>query len=140
MSELKTQVNDASVDDFINSAATQQKRTDGFKLLEMFTRLTGEQPKMWGSSIIGYGQYHYKSDRSSQEGDWPLVGFSPRKQNLSLYVLNYDGETNPLLQKLGKHKAGKGCLYINKLADVDETILEELIQNSYHEMKVKHSK
>jgi uncharacterized protein YdhG (YjbR/CyaY superfamily) len=91
---------------------------------------------MWGSSIVGFGQYHYKSERSRQEGDWPLVAFSPRKQNLSLY-LTIDGYTRyaQLLERLGKYKTGKGCLYINKLSDVDSSVLEELIDKAYRDSK-----
>lgn len=132
MSELKTKVNDSSVDDFINAVEDETKRKDSFELVELFSRITGQEPKMWGSSIIGFGQYHYKSERSTQEGDWPLTGFSPRKQNLSLYltVAGYE-KYAPLLGKLGKHKAGKGCLYINKLSDVDRSVLEKLISETY---------
>src|SRR4051812_37609981 len=117
MSEIKTTVNDASVDDFINSAP-ESKRADARVLLELFKRITGEQPKMWGPSIIGFGQYHYKSERSRQEGDWMLTGFSPRKAAISLYVMLGHGHFDELLGKLGKHKTGVGCLYVNKLADV----------------------
>lgn len=136
MSELKTKANDASVEAFIDSIENQTKKQDSLDLLEMFSKVTGETPKMWGSSIIGFGQYHYKSERSSQEGDWPLIAFSPRKQNLSLYltITGYDTYT-ALLDKLGKHKKGKGCLYINKLADVDRGVLEKLIDKTYVESK-----
>lgn len=131
MSELKTKVNDASVEEFIDQIPDETKRNDSIKLLEMFERITGENAKMWGSAIIGFGQYHYKSERSSQEGDWPLVAFSPRKANLSLY-LTYDVEQfADLFSKLGKHKTGKGCLYINKLADVDIAVLEQAIDQAY---------
>jgi hypothetical protein len=131
MAEPKTKVNDGDVQAFIRSVEGEQKRADSFKLLEMFTRLTGEEPKMWGTSIIGFGQYHYKSQRSSQEGDWMITGFSPRKQNLTLYILNYAHEYGDELDDLGKHSRGKGCLYINKLADVDQAVLEDLIKESY---------
>lgn len=87
MAEIKTKVNDGDVIDFINSIDNDQKKKDGLELLKIFTKITGEQPKMWGSSIIGFGQYHYKSERSSQEGDWMLTGFSPRKQALTLYLI-----------------------------------------------------
>lgn len=131
MSELKTKINDASVEEFIDQIPDETKRNDSIKLLEMFERITGENAKMWGSAIIGFGQYHYKSERSSQEGDWPLVAFSPRKANLSLY-LTYDVEQfADLFSKLGKHKTGKGCLYINKLADVDIAVLEQAIDQAY---------
>lgn len=131
MAELKTKVNEADVNEFINKVGEDQKRKDSFALLEMFKSVTGESPKMWGSSIIGFGQYHYKSDRSSQEGDWPLIGFSPRKQNLTLYIMNGFEDYRDLLSKLGKHKTSKGCLYINKLADVDTALLEQLVKKSF---------
>lgn len=135
MGEPKTKVNDGDVNEFINAVGNDSKRSDGFVLLEMFKRITGEEPKMWGPSIVGFGKYHYKSERSSQEGDWMLTGFSPRKQALSLYILHgLDNET-ALLDKLGKHKKGMGCLYISKLADVDLDILEKLIAKNYKFMK-----
>lgn len=142
MAELKTKVNDASVEDFINSVDKEQRRKDGFTLLKLFTKLTGEQPKMWGTSIIGFGKFHYKSERSSQEGDWPLVGFSPRKQSLTLYVLPmYEkGDYSDLLEKLGKHKSSVSCLYINKLADVDMGVLEKIIKKSYIDSKKRYNK
>lgn len=138
MSTIKTLVNDGSVEDFINAVDNETRRKDGFVLLDMFTKVTGEPAKMWGTSIIGFGQYHYKSERSSQEGDWPLVGFSPRKQNLTLYIIS-PGFTDyaELLEKLGKHKKSVGCVYINKLADVDMNVLEQLIKKSYLDSKKK---
>jgi len=138
MAEIKTKVNDVSVEDFINSVADEKKRKDGFTLLAMFKRVTGEPAKMWGSSIIGFGQYHYKSERSRQEGDWMLTGFSPRKQALTLYIMHgLENETDSL-KKLGKHKTGMGCMYINKLDDVDLTILEDLVKKNYQVMKQKN--
>ena len=134
MGELKTKKNDASPKEFIDSVEDKTRREDGYVLLEIFTRVTGETPKMWGSSIVGFGQYHYKSERSSQEGDWPLVGFSPHKQNLTLYVIGqYD--LDDLLGDLGKHKTSKGCLYINKLDDVDLSVLEKIIDRAYQESR-----
>jgi hypothetical protein len=131
MSTLKTTVNDANVEDFINKVDDETKRKDSFTLLEIYKKLTGEKPKMWGSSIIGFGKYHYKSERSTQEGDWPLAAFSPRKQNLTLYFMpGFDSYTE-LLSKLGKHKTSVGCLYIKKLSDVDQAVLEKLIIKSY---------
>lgn len=138
MSTIKTLANDGSVEDFINTASGT-KRDDGFVLLELFTKITGEKAKMWGTSIIGFGQYHYKSERSKQEGDWPLIGFSPRKQNLTLYIMPGFGDYSDMLAKLGKHKTSVGCLYINKLADVDMNVLEALVKRSYADMKKKHS-
>ncbi len=137
MSTLKTTLNDASVTDFIN-AVPETKRKDSFALLELFSKITGEQPKMWGSSIIGFGQYHYKSERSTQEGDWMLTGFSPRKQNLTLYIMLGFGDYTGLLADLGKHKISKGCLYINKLTDVDLAVLEKLITQSFAAMKKQY--
>lgn len=134
-STIKTQVNDASVEDFINGVEGEVKRQDSFKLLELYQRVTNEPPKMWGSSIIGFGQYHYKSERSSQEGDWPLAGFSPRKQSLTLYVMPGMADYSDLLKDLGKHKTSKACLYINKLADVDLKVLEKIIERSYLDTK-----
>lgn len=135
MGTIKTLDSEASVEDFINSNPTEVRRKDGLILLEMFTKLTGQKAKMWGPSIVGFGMYHYKSERSTQEGDWPLVGFSPRKQSLTLYVMiGFDG-LQDLLKKLGKHKTSVSCLYINKLADVNLKVLEELIRKSYIESK-----
>ncbi|HTE57904.1 MAG TPA: DUF1801 domain-containing protein [Verrucomicrobiae bacterium] len=140
MSEPKTKVNDGDVKQFINSVDGQKKRDDSFKLLQIFSKVTGEEPKMWGTSIIGFGQYHYKSERSKQEGDWPLTGFSPRKQNLTLYIMHGFDDYADLLQGLGKHKTSKGCLYINKLEDIDQGILEDLIKRSFLAMKESTSK
>jgi hypothetical protein len=139
MSEPKTKVNDGDVNEFLNAVADEQKRADSFVLLEMFKKVTGQPPKMWGSSMVGFDQYHYKSERSSQEGDWLMTGFSPRKQNLTLYVVNELDDYSDLLSKLGKHKTSVGCLYINKLQDVDRSVLEDLINRSYQAMKANFS-
>lgn len=135
MAELKTKPTDQNPKDFLNSVEPEQKKTDVFTLLELFQKVTGEKPVMWGASIIGFGQYHYKSERSTQEGDWPLVGFSPRKQNLTLYIKVDNNENKTLLTKLGKHKSSVSCVYINKLADVDQSVLTALIKNAYEHMK-----
>lgn len=134
-STIKTRVNDESVEGFINGVEDATKRQDSFTLLEMYKRITDEKPKMWGSSIIGFGQYHYKSERSRQEGDWPLAGFSPRKQSLTLYVMSEMVDYSDLLNALGKHKTSKACLYINKLADIDIKVLEKIIKRSYLDAK-----
>jgi hypothetical protein len=139
MATIKTTVNNASVEDFIQGVPDEAKRADSFALLELFTRITGEKPKMWGSSIIGFGQYHYKSERSRQEGDWLLTGFSPRKQNLTIYIMPGFEDYTDLLNALGKHKTSVSCLYINKLADVDLAVLQKLIKKSFTNMKAKHS-
>lgn len=137
MVELKTKVNNASVTDFINTVQVPIQRADAKTLLALFKKVTKEKPKMWGPSIIGFGTYHYKSERSAQEGDWMLTGFSPRKQNLTLYLmLGLKGKDNAtLLKKLGKCKTSGGCLYIKRLADVDQTVLEKLIQQNLIAMK-----
>jgi hypothetical protein len=125
--ELKTKVNDASVKAFLDKVDNDQRREDALQLLDIFGKVTKEEPKMWGSSIIGYGTYTYKY-ASGQTGDWMITGFSPRKASLSLYIMSgFDG-IQDLLAKLGKHKIGKGCLYINKLEDVDIKVLEKLIK------------
>lgn len=138
MAELKTKKTEASVEDFLNSAP-ENRREDAFELLKLFKKVTGEEPKMWGSSIVGFGQYHYKSERSSQEGDWMLTAFSPRKANLTLYLMPGFEKVADLLAKLGKHKTSVGCLYINKLADVDINVLEQVIDISFKEMKKLHN-
>jgi hypothetical protein len=128
---IKTLQNDNSVEDFINSVENDVKRRDSFTLLGIYKQVTGLPPKMWGSSIIGFGQYHYKSERSRQEGDWPLTGFSPRKQNLTLYVMPGFKGYEPLLNELGKHKTSVSCLCINKLSDIDIDVLRRIIEKSY---------
>jgi hypothetical protein len=135
MAEPKTKPTDKSVEDFLSSIEPEQKRLDGFELLKIFKQITGDKAVMWGDSMIGFGKYHYKSERSSQEGDWLLTGFSPRKQNLTLYVMAGNNDSQELFNKLGKHKTSMGCLYINKLSDVDMHILTQLIEKSYHHMK-----
>ena len=104
MAELKTQTTTVDPKDFLNTIEPKEKREDSFTLLKMFEQVTGEKPVMWGSSIVGFGKYHYKSERSSQEGDWMLVGFSPRKQNLTLYIMHGNNDSIELMGKLGKHK------------------------------------
>lgn len=131
MSAIKTLENDASVEDFINQVPEGIKRQDSLTLLKLYTQITGEEAKMWGSSIVGFGKYHYKSERSTQEGDWPLAGFSPRKQNLTLYVMPGFVDFQDLLKDLGKHKTSVSCLYINKLSDVNQAVLEKIIERSY---------
>lgn len=139
MSSIKTQVNDASVEDFLHSVTDKRRREDSLKILEVFKKATGLTPKMWGGSIVGYGQYHYKSERSAQEGDWPLTGFSPRKQALTIYIMPGFDEHAQLLEKIGKHTTSVSCLYVKKLADIDLEILEELIRKSVVQMKKIHS-
>ncbi len=136
MAELKTQKTKESVAKFLKTIAPIEKQKDSFALLKMFKEITGEKAVMWGESIVGFGMYHYKSERSTQEGDWPLVAFSPRKQNLTLYIMHGNQNSESLITKLGKHKTSTGgCLYINKLADVDQKILANLIKKSFQHMK-----
>ena len=138
MSELKTKENDGSVTDFIDRVPDERKRQDSYKLLDMYMRVTGEQPRMWGDAMIGFGKYHYKSERSTQEGDWPLAAFSPRKQNLTLYFMSgFDTFLADVLAKLGKHKTSKACLYINRLSDVDLAVLEETVRKGFIEARQK---
>ena len=125
--ELKTKETDDSVDDFLNGVGDEQQREDARKVLEMMRRATGDEPKMWGAAIIGFGNRVYTSPATGREVDWMKIGFSPRKGNLSLYVLNGSSAQAKLLDKLGKHKTGIGCLYIKKIADVDEAVLEKVI-------------
>src|SRR5688572_17365050 len=132
--EVKTKVNDASVTEFLNSVADEQKRNDCFEILKMMKQITKEEPKMWGSSMVGFGSYHYKG-KSGREGDWMLTGFSPRKQNLTLYLMGGFDEQKDLLKKLGKYKTSVGCLYIKKLDDVDKKVLKELVAGSVKRMK-----
>ncbi|RKQ37283.1 DUF1801 domain-containing protein [Oceanobacillus halophilus] len=129
MYELKTKENDNSVLEFIEQVDNPKKREDAYKLLDIFTETTGHQAKMWGTSIIGFGSYHYKY-ASGHEGDAPLVGFSPRKANFSLYFATGDENRDKLLEEFGKHKTGKACVYINKIADIEVEVLKKLIIQS----------
>lgn len=129
MAELKTKLTGASVDAFLATVADEKKRQDSLTVLNLLQQVTHEEPKMWGDSIIGFGLYHYKY-ASGQEGDWPPVAFSPRKQNLTIYLMGGFEGYEDLLQKLGRHKTGKGCLYIKKLEDVDLAVLKALVERS----------
>lgn len=129
MAELKTKKNDASVAAFLDAVEDDRRRSDAKAVLKIMKRVTRKQPKMWGDSIVGFGSYHYEY-ASGREGDWPLTGFSPRKQALSLYIMSGFKDYQPLLKKLGKFKTGKACLYVKKLEDVDVDVLEELIRRS----------
>jgi hypothetical protein len=141
MAELKTKQNSASVHDFINSFTdTEQKRADSFELLRLMQDLTGFEPKMWGDSIIGFGSYNYKSERSSQEGDWFLVGFSPRKAAISLYVYSGMPEHEHLLKDLGKFKMGRACVYAKKLSDINTPALERLVKETVSFLQSRYGK
>ncbi|GIP55036.1 DUF1801 domain-containing protein [Paenibacillus vini] len=134
MYQLKTKETENSVIEFIENVEQPKKREDAYRLLDIFSETTGYPAKMWGPSIIGFGSYHYKY-ATGHEGDAPLVGFSPRKAKISLYFATGDTAREALLEQLGKHTAGKGCVYINKVADINEDILKELIQQSVQFLK-----
>ncbi len=129
LATIKTKQTAASVEGFINAVKDEQKRNDSFVILNMMKKATGEEPKMWGSSIIGFGNKRYTSPASGREVDWFVVGFSPRKANLTVYVISTQEHT-AALQKLGKHKTGGGCIYINKLEDIDLKVLKGIIDAS----------
>ena len=130
LAEIKTKPTVVSVEDFINTVKDEQKRKDSFVLLDMMKKASGEEPVLWGNSIIGFGNKRYKSATTGREVDWFLIGFSPRKANLSLYISIGIKENEAALKKLGKYKTGAGCLYINKLEEVDLDVLNEMIENS----------
>jgi hypothetical protein len=141
MAELKTKQTNTDVFEFINSFAdTDQKRKDSLELVKLMQELTGFEPKLWGASIIGFGSYHYKSERSRQEGDWPLIGFSPRKAAISLYVFTGNPEHEHLLNNLGKFKMGKACIYIKKLSDINGEALKKLMSETIKFLKSKYEK
>ena len=129
MTDLKTKQNDESVEAFLNGVADPQKRQDCFTLLDLMRRVTKAEPKMWGSAIVGLGSYRY-TYANGRSNEWFVTGFSPRKQNLTLYLMSGFEEYDALLQQLGKHTTGKACLYIKRLADIDLTVLQELISRS----------
>ena len=129
MAALKTQPTDQSVEDFIKSIADENRRKDCRAVLQLMKRVTKSKPRMWGPSIVGFGSYHYKY-ASGREGDWFVAGFSPRKQDLTLYIMAGVPRYANLLAKLGKHKTGKSCLYVKRLADIDMDVLEELVAQS----------
>ena len=137
MAELKTNETKLSVTKFIGKVEDDQKCQDSQAILKLMKQVTKEEPKMWGGSMDGFGRFHYKSD-SGREGDWFLTGFSPRKQNLTIYIMPGFDKYDSLMKKLGKHKSGKSCLYISKLEDVDTKVLKELIKQSFQYMKKKY--
>ena len=129
MTELKTQKNDASVEDFLNSVEDEVKREDSFAILNLMKEVTGDEPVMWGSSIVGFGSYHFIY-ASGREGDWFKTGFSPRKQSLTLYIMDGFSQHDEILTRLGKYTTGKSCLYVKKLEDIDMPTLKELVERS----------
>ncbi|MFN8287812.1 MAG: DUF1801 domain-containing protein [Chitinophagales bacterium] len=129
MAEIKTKANAASVEGFLNNVKEEQQRKDSFVLLEMMQKASGEKPRMWGATLIGFGDKIYKSPNTGREVAWFTIGFSPRKGNFSIYLMGFT-ESGESLKKLGKHKTGVGCLYINKLSDVDLTVLKKIIEDT----------
>lgn len=137
MSELKTKLNEASVDAFLAKIEPESRRNDAIEVSRVMGELTGEPAKMWGDSIVGFGSYHYVY-ASGREGDWMRIGFSPRKTALTLYIMSGFGEYDTLLERLGKYKTGKSCLYIKKLEDIDRDVLTELMRQSLIYMKKQY--
>lgn len=138
MAEPKTKPTDRDVEDFLNSVQDEKKRQDSFTILGLMEEATGEEPQMWGDSIIGFGLYKYKY-ASGREGEWFLTGFSPRVQNLTLYIMSGFDQYDVLLDQLGKYKTGKSCLYINKIEDVDLQTLRDLVEQSVEHMAKTNS-
>ncbi len=134
MTELKTKPTDKNVKEFLNKVENPRRRDDSFKILKLMREITQEEPIMWGDSIVGLGSYHYKY-ASGREADWLAIGFSPRKQYLTIYIMDGFEKYEDLLKKLGKHKLGKSCLYLNKLEDVSIPVLKELISESLKYVK-----
>jgi|SRR5688572_1026842 len=130
MAELKTKENDASIEKFLSTVKNEEKRKDSLVLLELLKKVTKKEPKMWGSSIIGFGSYRYKSPKTGREGDWFLTGFSPRKQNMTVYFSSGFQSMASLMKDLGKHKTGGGCLYFNKLSDIDINVLTKMLKET----------
>lgn len=136
MPENKTKPTDQNVEAFLHAVEHKQRREDAFALLKLMEEITGQQATMWGSTIVGFGTHHYTYE-TGREGDMPLVGFSPRKQNMTIYLMPDTDTYGDMLGKLGKYKTGKVCLYINKLGDIDTTVLRQLIERAYGYMKEK---
>ncbi len=137
MAKVKTAQNNQSVLGFIGHVENEQRKTDSLVLLEIFKEVSGKEPMMWGNSMIGFGSYHYKY-KSGREGEWFLTGFSPRKQNLTIYIMGGFSHHEESLKHLGKYKKSKGCLYINKLADIDMAILKGIISKSIKVIQEAH--
>lgn len=138
MAELKTKPHSGSVDAFLEAVPDETKREDCFVLRRLMEKVTGAEARLWGPSIVGFGSYHYRYE-SGREGDWFLAGFSPRKRDLTVYVMAGFSRYGELLGKLGKHKTGKSCLYVKRLADVDLGVLEELIASSVEHVRKSYS-
>ena len=136
MSEIKTKAIDSDIDKFLMSVEPEKKRADSLALKKLFDSVVKEKPSLWNNNMIGYGSYHYKSDRSKQEGEWPLTGFSPRKQYIAIYIMSHVNNYKDLLSKLGKYKLSTGsCIYVNKIEDINLDVLKEIISTSVSDMK-----
>jgi len=138
MYELKTKLNDQPVEAFLNAVEDQKKKQDCYVILDLMAEITGQPPRMWGDSLVGFGKYSYHY-ASGHQGEWFLTGFSPRKQSLTLYIMSGFDEYDGLMAKLGKYKTGKSCLYIKKLEDVDQGVLRELIDRSVKHMRASNA-
>jgi hypothetical protein len=134
MAEMKTKPTDHSVEEFLNEVADEERRADCFQVAKIMEEITGEKPKMWGPSIVGFGSYHYKY-ASGREGDWPVTGFSPRKKDLTLYLMMGFQKHGELMEKLGRHSAAKSCLYIKRLSDIHVPTLKKLIKESVKDLR-----
>lgn len=139
MAEQKTKPTTQNATTFLNQIEDEQQRKDCFKLAEIMEEIVGEKPVMWGAALVGFGTYHYKY-ASGHEGEAPLTGFAPRKQNISLYLMPGFTTASELLEKLGKHKAGAGCLYVKRLSDIDEKVLKQLIKKSVQHLEEEHQR
>jgi hypothetical protein len=139
MGEIKTRVTDLDIDTYLNSIEPEKRKVDSIELKKIFDSTISEKATLWNNNMIGYGSFHYKSDKSKQEGDWPLIAFAPRKQNITIYIMPGANKYENLIAKLGKVKLSAGsCIYINKMADIDKNVLKELIAVSVADMKKKH--
>jgi hypothetical protein len=136
MSEIKTKSSDFDIDKFLMSVEPEKKRVDSIEFKKLFDSVVKEKASLWSNNMIGYGSYHYKSERSTQEGDWPLTGFSPRKQYIAVYIMSGVNNYKDLLSKLGKYKISSGsCIYVNKIEDINLDVLKEIISTSVSDMK-----
>ena len=134
----KTVANEGSVESFLESIEDERKKADAWEILKVMQEITGENPVMWGTSIVGFGSYHYKYE-SGREGDMPVTGFSPRKQSITLYIMNGFDRYEELMSQLGKYKTGKSCLYVKRLTDIDLVVLKTLIKESVDYMNGKYN-
>lgn len=139
MAEIKTKPINSDIEEFLTNIEPEKKRKDSIIIKKLFDSVLKEKASLWNNNMIGYGSYHYKSDRSSQQGDWPLTAFAPRKQNITIYIMSGALNYKELLSKLGKYKISSGsCIYINKIEDINPDVLKEIISASVADMKTKY--